>query len=142
MEAFRAGSDADGYTHVLIVRRMRHAMNGQEPDRPTPGHNPAFLHPQDIEALGLDEGDQVEISSGYSSIIGIVEEDARLRPGVLSMSHCFGGLPGEDEDPEAGACTGRLVDARTHHQAINAMPTMSGVPVRIVRVGQREPVAV
>ena len=81
----------------------------------------------------------MEIVSDHSRIIGIVEPDDHLRPGVVSMSHCYGGLPGEDEDPQVGACTNRLIDARRHHQAINAMPTMSGLPVRVIPIGEREP---
>jgi anaerobic selenocysteine-containing dehydrogenase len=135
LEDYRAGTSADGFTHRMTVRRMRQAMNSLDPASPTLKHNPAFMSPADIEELGLAAGDQVEIVSDHSRIAGIVEPDERLRPGVVSMSHCHGGLPGEDEDPRLGSCTGRLVDARRHHQAINAMPTMSGLPVRIVPVG-------
>jgi anaerobic selenocysteine-containing dehydrogenase len=127
---YRRSSPDDGCTHRLTVRRMRHVMNSLDPAAPTPPYNPAFLHPDDMLELGLAEGDRVQIVSDHSRIAGIAQPDDRLRRGVVSMSHCFGGLPGEDEDPEAGACTGRLVDARRHRQAINAMPTMSGLPVR------------
>ena len=80
--------------------------------------------------LGVRAGDRIEIASDYAQIEGIVEPDATLRRGVVSMSHCFGGLP--DEEQGAGSCTNLLVDARRHRQAINAMPTMSGLPVRVV----------
>jgi anaerobic selenocysteine-containing dehydrogenase len=133
LEHFRTGTWADGFTHRLSVRRMRQAMNSLGPAAPTQQHNPAYMAPADIEALGLAAGDRVEIVSDHARIVGIVEPDEHLRPGVVSMSHCFGRLPGEAEDPSQGACTGRLVDARRHHQSINAMPTMSGLPVRVVR---------
>jgi anaerobic selenocysteine-containing dehydrogenase len=129
--------DSAGFTHRLAVRRMRHSMNGQEPSTPTPKYNPAYMSPADMADLGLAPGDQAEIQSDYSSVTAIVEPDDRLRSGVVSMSHCYGGLPGEDEDPERGASTGRLIDARSHFQAINAMPTMSGLPVRIVPAAGR-----
>lgn len=134
LERYRTSGDAQGFTHRLTVRRMRRAMNGGEPATATPGYNPAFLNPADLEELGLQVGDHVEIVSDYSRIIGIVAADEHLRSGVVSMSHCFGGLPHEAENPQLGSCTGRLIDARTHHQAINAMPTMSGLPVGISRV--------
>ncbi|HTX07885.1 MAG TPA: molybdopterin-dependent oxidoreductase [Solirubrobacteraceae bacterium] len=126
---YRSARPPDGYTHRLIVRRMREVMNSLDPGTPTPDHNPAFLHPDDMGELGVRAGDRIEIASDYAQIEGIVEPDATLRRGVVSMSHCFGGLP--DEEQGAGSCTNLLVDARRHRQAINAMPTMSGLPVRI-----------
>jgi anaerobic selenocysteine-containing dehydrogenase len=135
---YRLLDEANGFTHRLAVRRMRQVMNSLEPavpERARAGrYNPAFLHPDDMGELGLDDGDAIEIVSDHARIVGFVKPDDRLLRGVVSMSHCFGGLPGEDEedDPARGANTGRLVAASRHHQAINAMPTMSGLPVKIV----------
>jgi anaerobic selenocysteine-containing dehydrogenase len=135
LAAYRGTAASDGYTHRLTVRRMRAVMNSLDPDKPMPAYNPAFLHPDDLAELGLVPGDRVEIVSDYSRIVGIVEPDPTLLSGCVSMSHCYGGLPGEDYEVHAGSCTNVLVDARRHRQAINAMPTMSGLPVRLARVG-------
>jgi anaerobic selenocysteine-containing dehydrogenase len=85
-----------------------------------------------MDALGVGNGDRVEIVSDYARLTAVAEADDRLRRGVGSMSHCHGGLPGEVDDPDGGACTNRLIDSRRRHQDINAMPTMSGLPVRVV----------
>jgi anaerobic selenocysteine-containing dehydrogenase len=122
----------DGSTHRLTVRRMRAVMNSLDPDTPMPEFNPAFLHPEDLAELGLAAGQRVEIVSDHASLVAIVEPDPTLLRGVVSMSHCFGGLPGEDHDVQAGSCTNYLVDARRHRQSINAMPTISALPVRLV----------
>jgi anaerobic selenocysteine-containing dehydrogenase len=115
-------------------------MNSLDPAIPETAragrYNPAFLHPEDIRELGVAEGDQVEIVSDYAQIVGIVNADERLSRGVVSMSHCFGGLPDDDGDPSLGANTGKLVDTSRHYQAINAMPTMSGLPVKIRATGR------
>jgi anaerobic selenocysteine-containing dehydrogenase len=121
----------DKFTHRLTVRRMRQTMNSMDPATPTPRYNPAFMNPADMSALGLSAGDEVAIVSDYTEVAGIVHPDDRLRPGVVSMSHCHGGLPEEDQDPRGGSCTGKLVDSQRQRQAINAMPTMSGVPVKV-----------
>jgi anaerobic selenocysteine-containing dehydrogenase len=132
-----------GFTHRLAVRRVRHVMNSLDPSVPEAErcgrYNPAFMHPNDLRDLGLKDGDHVEIASDYASITGIVEADEHLLPGVVSMSHCFGALPGEDDDPLRGANTGRLTDHRRHVQRINAMPTMSGLPVKVLAADRRRP---
>src|SRR3546814_2153672 len=61
-------------------------------------YNPAYLHPDDLASHGLANGDRVEITSDHGQIIVIEEGDASLRPGVVSMAHGWGGLPGEDAD--------------------------------------------
>ena len=139
---YRVLAEAPGFTHRLIVRRMRNVMNSLDPGVPEDAragrYNPAFLHPDDIRSLGLSDGDQVEIVSDHTRIAGIVKADDQLLRGVVSMSHCFGGLPGEEEDPARGANTGKLTDTSRHYQAINAMPTMSGLRVRILAAGRSE----
>jgi anaerobic selenocysteine-containing dehydrogenase len=132
------------FTHRLAVRRVRHIMNSVDPAVPeaqrTGRYNPAFMHPDDLRALGLGDGDRVEIVSDYASITAITAADEHLLPGVVSMSHCFGGLPEEDEDPLRGVNTGKLTDTHRHVQKINAMPTMSGLPVRVLAIDRRPPV--
>ena len=56
-------------------------------------HNPAFLNPDELQALGLKTGDRIEISSEHGKIEAVVQVDKALRPGVVSISHCWGGLP-------------------------------------------------
>jgi anaerobic selenocysteine-containing dehydrogenase len=132
----RKSADEAGFTHRLAVRRLRNVMNSLDPAVPEAKragrYNPAYLHPDDMRELGLSQGHTVDIVSDYSTITGVVHADEGLLRGVVSMSHCFGGLPGDDEDPLRGVNTGRLTDTSRHFQSINAMPTMSGLPVRLV----------
>lgn len=139
---YRAGGEEAGFTHRLAVRRMRQFMNSLDPAVPETAragrYNPAFLHPDDIRELGLAEGEQIDIVSDYARIVGIVKADEHLLRGVVSMSHCFGGLPDDEDDPSLGANTGKLVDTSRHYQAINAMPTMSGLAVKILAAGRAD----
>jgi anaerobic selenocysteine-containing dehydrogenase len=136
LEQFRLAAPDHRFTHRIAVRRMRQVMNSLDPAVPETArggrYNPAYLHPDDLSELGVADGDPVEIVSDYTRIAAIVASDDRIRRGVVSISHCFGGLPHEDDDPRAGTCTNRLIDTRRHRQSINAMPTMSGLPVNIV----------
>lgn len=134
------GQDDPRFTHRLAVRRARETMNSLGKDlngiRKRATFNPAFLHPDDLATLGLADGDTVEISSADGAIPAIVKGDATLRSGVVSMSHSWGALPGEDEEyKRIGASTSRLLGPNQRSETINAMPQMTAIPVAIRRTG-------
>jgi hypothetical protein len=53
------------------------------------------------------------------------------------MTHCYGDLPGQDDDPHA---TTRHVSSLDHDtETINAMPRMTAVGVSVTRCGQGDP---
>lgn len=96
-------------------------------------YNPAFMHPGDLARLGIAAGDAVEVRSEYDAIITIAEEDRNLRPGVVSMSHNFGGNPGEDENPRVdGANTNRLLRTDVEYDRYTGIPRMGALPVSVV----------
>jgi anaerobic selenocysteine-containing dehydrogenase len=126
----------DQWTHLLVVRRMRDVINSfgrGVPPLDRVGHNPAWLHPDDLAHLGLSPGQLITIESSHGRIEAVVQPDDTVRPGVLAMSHCWGGLPGSDLPVrEAGANTGRLVGTQAHVvESINAMPRLTAIPVRV-----------
>jgi anaerobic selenocysteine-containing dehydrogenase len=97
-------------------------------------YNPAFMHPDDLARLGIASGDLVEIRSEYAAITGVAEADPDLRPGIVSMSHNFGGNPGDREDPRIdGANTNRLVRTDIEYDRYTGIPRMGALPVAIVR---------
>jgi anaerobic selenocysteine-containing dehydrogenase len=135
----RAATDPPGYPLRLISRRMMTAYNSSARDLPALQakwrYNPAFLHPDELERLGLATGDVVEISSDHASILGVVEADATLRPGLVSMSHAFGDAPeGESAVREVGSNTGRLTSVERDYDSFSGLPRMSDIPVRVERV--------
>ncbi len=131
---------AAGFTHLLTCRRMREVSNTMR-DMPSVRRrrkfNPAYMASADLAALGLSEGDRIEIESAHGSIPGIVAVDDGLRSGVVSMSHGWGGLPDEKLPYEGdGANTSMLLKLDQDFETINAMPRMSSIPVRLRRVPQ------
>jgi anaerobic selenocysteine-containing dehydrogenase len=102
-------------------------------------HNPAYLHPSDLERLGLQAGDQVEIRSDNGAINAIVDEDDRLRPGLLSITHGYGkihpdGTPVSTDPRAHGSNIERLISDETHFDPYSGMARMSNVPVTLRRL--------
>ena len=97
-------------------------------------HNPAFLNPADLIRFGITAGDLIEIRSAHGEIRGIAQAEAKLRPGTLSMTHCFGPNPGEAPDVRTqGSCTSRLIDSNAEFDPVFGQPRMGAIPVSIRR---------
>jgi anaerobic selenocysteine-containing dehydrogenase len=127
------------FTHLLSCRRMPYAFCSVgahlQSTRKRMPYNPAFLHPRDLQDLGAAAGDTIRITSDHGSIYAIVEPDEAVRPGVVSLSHGWGGgpaAPGEDWDGAANV--NFLVACDRDVEAINGMPRMSAIPVNLERV--------
>ena len=140
----KASPSAD-YPYLLISRRMKYTYNSTGPELSLLGnkdrYNPAYLHPSDLDSLDLGDGDLVDIASRHGSIPAILASSPDVKPGVVSMSHCWGGSP----DPRAGADdrvhlmgsnTNRLIDNRDQAEKYSAIPRQSTVSVKITPRGQ------
>lgn len=124
--------DDGSYTHLFIVRRLKHVYNSSCHNFPgNPAGNPAWLHPDDIKALGYNDGDMARLASEHGAVDVIVKPDDSLRPGVVSMSHCFGGDPQQSTDTATqGSSAARLIAVDKNYDPLMGMPTMSAFPVK------------
>jgi anaerobic selenocysteine-containing dehydrogenase len=130
--------DGRKFDYVLASRRMREVYNTFGPQLSKIHHrrpyNPAYLHPSDLSKMGLKVGDRIWIESSFGRISAIVDSDADLKPGVVSMAHGWGRNPGEqNNDATDGSCTGLLITDEDYFEPIHAQPRMSGIPVNIQR---------
>ena len=135
---WRARHATPALPYRLVPRRSNQFVNstGQSLPALTRGKpwNPAFMNPDDLRALGLASGELARIRSRHDEILGIVEADASLRRGVVSMTHGFGALPSEQADPRAlGANTGRLLRADDDFDPVSGIPRMGALPVAVER---------
>jgi anaerobic selenocysteine-containing dehydrogenase len=133
-----AAGVAEGNTYPLrlISRRIREVSNTScrsfKSARERMPFNPVSAHPADLTQLGLGDGAECWVVSDNARIPAIVKADRTLKPGVVSMTHGFGGLVGEDIDyRESGSSTSLLISLDRDCEALQAMPRMSGVPVRV-----------
>lgn len=101
-------------------------------------YNPLSLHPEDLESLRLEAGDLVTIKSRHGSIIGVVAVDKGLRPGVVSMCHGFGKIPGEASDPRIdGANVNELLSWDDDYDPHHGQPRMSALPISISKFSEQ-----
>lgn len=76
----------------------------------------------------------MEIRTRHDRILGVAEADESLRPGIVAMTHAFGGLPDEDDrHRELGSNTGRLTRADVEYEPMSGMPRLGAIPVAICR---------
>ncbi|WP_319448181.1 MULTISPECIES: molybdopterin-dependent oxidoreductase [unclassified Mycobacterium] len=129
-------SDVGGerYPLRLISRRTSSVMNSRSqtlPPKRLP-YNPAFLHPDDLSALHIDEGDRIVIESDHASVVAIAAADTSLRRGLVSISHNWGHVPDLDDDVKrVGTNSGALVANDGVYDQFSGQPRMSNVPVRV-----------
>jgi anaerobic selenocysteine-containing dehydrogenase len=120
---------------LLISRRMRHVLNGMFRNIPDIASrvptNPAFLYPGDLAELGLEEGDGIEIQSDFGCIRAFVRADPGVRPGTVSMAHCWSDRLGDGA--AKGANVNELTSTTDMVEPINAMPRFSAIPVTLSR---------
>jgi anaerobic selenocysteine-containing dehydrogenase len=125
------------FPYRLISRRANHVMNSLLVGLPVAmrkrAYNPAFMHPADLEALGLSSGDVVSIRSRRDAVLGIVEGDETLRRGIISMTHGFGGHGREAESNPYTGTNVNLLIPEDEFDPISGIPRMSSIPVTIER---------
>lgn len=132
------------YRYRLTCRRIMEALNSAYRDAPRTRRkypvNWAYMNPADMREDGIEEGATIEIASEAGCILGIAKADARLRRGVLSMTHLFGSLDAStDPFQQRGSHTGRLVSLASPREPINFMPRFSGIPVNVHLPGAGSP---
>jgi len=155
LDLFPAGLDAElnaafadlqtkdsEWDYLLISRRMKNTYNSTGPElsllKGKGTTNPAFIHPNDLEALGIADGEIIEISSRHGAIPAVASASDAVRSGVVSMSHCWGGSPADAKTAplvrEIGSNTNRLVDNLWQTEKYSGMPRQSTIPVAIRKV--------
>ncbi len=126
-----------GFDFKLISRRSKTRFNSighplkKLQEKTTT--NPAYIHPEDIAALGLEEDGIVEITSPHATIHGVVKASDRVRRGLVSMAHAYGDADASKEDVrERGSSTNRLTSEEVDFDPITGQSLQSAIPVKLV----------
>jgi anaerobic selenocysteine-containing dehydrogenase len=146
LTAALADLDAAGsteYPHLLISRRMKNTYNSTGPElsllKKKGTTNPAFMHSSELAALGIADGEIIEVRTAHGAIPAVAAASDDVRPGVVSMSHCWGDSPdpkhGTDgKVREIGSNTNRLIDNLENAEKYSGIPRQSCIPVAIGKV--------
>jgi len=127
-----------GFDYRLISRRMSNTFNSVGTEiaglRERYGTNPAFMNPDDLAREGLSRGDTIRLASPHGEIDAMAWPDRDLRPGLVSMCHCWGTHPATPPDAqEAGANVARLISVNEDTARYSGIPLMSAIPVNVSR---------
>lgn len=98
--------------------------------------NPLGMHPDDAAAHGVDDGDTVRVRSDHGEIEAVVELDADLMPGVVSMVHGWGHalsprMRVAHEHPGANP-NALLPIGPGSFEPLSSQAHMTGIPVTVV----------
>jgi len=130
----------DDWPFHLVSRRMWEYHNSWGQDVATLRDkipvNPAFVHPDDLAALGVASGDRIRITSAAGTVEAQAREAPELRRGVVSMAHCWGDALGSDASA-VGSNTNRLVD-HAEPGLFVGIPRMSAIGVRLEAVDRSD----
>jgi anaerobic selenocysteine-containing dehydrogenase len=127
---------AAGFDFKLISRRSKTRFNSighpLKRLRELASTNPAYMHPEDLAALGIVEGSIVAISSPHATIHGVAKASDRVRRGLVSMAHAYGDADaGKDDVREKGSSTNRLTSDEVDYDPITGQALQSAIPVRV-----------
>ncbi len=130
------------YPLTLVCRRANNFMNsvGQEMRALNNGHThtPAYMHPDDLAALGITADSLVTVRSRHGDMLARVEADDSLRSGVIAVVHGFGAamtVAGAHAQGAMGSVA-RLVNM-DEPDPISGIPRMSALPVAVQPAGPR-----
>ncbi|MEM1113964.1 MAG: molybdopterin-dependent oxidoreductase [Pseudomonadota bacterium] len=144
-ELAAAAADLDrntdpAFPHLLVSRRMKYNYNSTGPELTALGdkrpNNPAYLHSSELAALGVADGDLIHVRSAHGEIPAVARASDDVRPGVVSMAHCWGSSPADKGAADAqvrelGSNTNRLVSNRAENARYSGMARQSCIPVAL-----------
>ncbi len=93
------------------------------------------MHPDDLERLGVADGELVLIESPHGAVVGVAAAAGDVKVGVVSMSHSWGGSSADHDVRGQGVATNRLVSTDDGFDPITGMAVQSAIPVRVSASG-------
>jgi anaerobic selenocysteine-containing dehydrogenase len=128
------GGDEPGETFAfrLITYRMREVYCSQGQNLPSVAakrpHNPVLMHPDAMRRLGLSDGDQVEVDSGFGRVVGVVEASRDVAPDVVALAFGWGGRH------SGGVNVQHLIPDDVRFDPDTGLAQQSAVPVNVTPV--------
>lgn len=93
-----------------------------------------LMHPDDVQALGLADGQKVRVQSRVGKVEVMLEQSDCMMPGVVSLPHGWGhdrkGIRMGTATEHAGVSVNDLTDER-HIDPVSGNNALNGVPVEV-----------
>lgn len=97
-------------------------------------YNPVMMNLDDMQALGLADGDAVKVWGNYGSVEGLVSGGVEFPKGVIGIAHGWGD-PAEPGGPrEKGINVQRLIPDDRDFDPITGLAQMSAIAVSVQRI--------
>ncbi|MZR62199.1 molybdopterin-dependent oxidoreductase [Alcanivorax sp. DP30] len=127
--AFRLINLRTNYMHNSWYQNVPKLKRGKH------DHNPLHMSPEDMAALGLNDGDSLTVSNQYGEVKAQARADDTLRPGVVAMTHGWGnqktpGMTVANRYPGVNI-NALLPNGPGSYEKLSNQAFMSGVPVDI-----------
>jgi anaerobic selenocysteine-containing dehydrogenase len=128
------------YTHLLVSRRTNHFYNSSshyvEALQKYGVTNYAHMNPADLSKLRVESDSLILIEAENDSIVGVALADEKIKPGVISMAHCFGDIDSnKDNVRRQGSSTNKIIMTDKYFDPITGMTRLSAIPVNIIPLG-------
>jgi anaerobic selenocysteine-containing dehydrogenase len=122
----------DEYPYLLVCRRANNFMNSVGQGEHL--YAPACMNSADLQALAVEAGNIIRITSCHGTMYARVAIDDGLRAGVISVSHGFGMRVRDGQhDPHHGAHSVTRLINMDEVDPISGIPRMSAIPVAVAR---------
>jgi anaerobic selenocysteine-containing dehydrogenase len=97
-------------------------------------YNPVWMHPEDLQSLGIQEGDVVEVQNDFGAMEGIAGVSEKVKKGVVAVAPFYGD-PGDERDfRKKGSNVQRVIPDDNRYDQITGMPQFTAVPVNVLPV--------
>ncbi|MEM6827063.1 MAG: molybdopterin-dependent oxidoreductase [Pseudomonadota bacterium] len=126
----------EGFNFKLISRRSKTRFNSIGHPlaklRAKTTTNPAYIHPDDMAELGIEEDTIIAITSPHATIHGVVKPSDKVRRGLVSMAHAYGDAHADESNVrEIGSSTNRLTDDESDYDPITGQALQRSIPVKL-----------
>jgi anaerobic selenocysteine-containing dehydrogenase len=125
----------EDFTFRMITYRMREVYCSQGQNLPSlrarRSFNPVLMNPENMQSLGVKDGDVVVVDSGFGNVEGIVESSEDLMPGVIALAFGWGD-PSDDRDVrEKGCNVQRLIPDDFRYDPVTGLALQTAMPVNV-----------
>jgi len=135
-----AGYDGDdAFAFRLITYRMKEVYCTQGQNLPSQHakapYNPLLMTPDAMTKVGIGDGDEVTVDSGFGQLVAVARASEALRPDVVALAFGWGDPSDPRPVAEKGSNVQRLIPDHDAYDAVTGLARQSAIPVNVRAIG-------